>query len=96
MSLIRWFVSEMIPIKNLDYIQTYLQLQKQIAHNEQHHHILCTNFRDHQKSDASRIISKLIWFQIFQLFRYLLLFFFAIERRTKNLSVRYILHLRHQ
>ena len=92
MSLIRWFVSEMIPIKNLDYIQTYLQLQKQIAHNEQHHHILCTNFRDHQKSDASRIISKLIWFQIFQLFRYLLLFFLPLnaEQRILAFDIFYI------
>ncbi|KAH7644081.1 hypothetical protein HUG17_6443 [Dermatophagoides farinae] len=92
MSLIRWFVSEMIPIKNLDYIQTYLQLQKQIAHNEQHHHILCINFRDHQKSDASRIISKLIWFQIFQLFRYLLLFFLPLnaEQRILAFDIFYI------
>nr|XP_027196952.1 uncharacterized protein LOC113791383 [Dermatophagoides pteronyssinus] len=81
MLFIRWIVKEIIPYKNLDYIQEYLQQQIEISKD--------------QNSNIGRLIWKFIWFQFFILIRYLLLFILPLsdDQRILTYDIFFILDI---
>ncbi|KAH9494093.1 hypothetical protein DERF_014808 [Dermatophagoides farinae] len=63
MSIIRWFIMEMFPYKNLDCMSVYLHRTKDIR-------LMIKNDGQSSSCDSARLINKLICYQILELIRY--------------------------
>ena len=71
MLFIRWIVKEMIPYKNVNYMQSYLHYQNEIANNPE--------------SEANRLFKRSIWLQMYQLIRYFFLFLLPLNQVQRTL-----------